>query len=425
MAVILISLALLLLLRVPIGYCLMLSGVLYVIFVGDLPWAIMTQRLVAGLDCFTLTAVPFFILAGKFMNASKITDRLFNFARALVGHIPGGLGHANIVASIFFAGLSGAAVADAGGLGSIEIEAMTKDGYEADYAGAVTAASSTIGPIIPPSIPMIVFAVFAETSVAALFAAGIIPGLLMGASLMVLVYRHAIVKNAKRHPMISFLGLCKAFISAIPPLLTPVILVGGIMGGIFTPTEAGAVAALYALILGVFFYRTLDITKIKEVILDSARTTGTVMLIAMAASLFAYVITMEKLPVIAGELILSLTDNKYLILLIINIFLLFVGCFLEPVSAMIILIPVFIPLCKMIQINMVHFGIIMVLNLMIGLLTPPVGLVLYVVSDVAKVSFERLVRATLPFLLPLLICLGVVTYFEDVCLWLPKLMGLL
>ena len=423
MGVILISLTLLLILRVPIGFCLMLSAVSYILYVGDMPWAIMTQRLVAGLDCFTLMAVPFFILAGKFMNAAKITDRLFNFARTLVGHIPGGLAHANIVASIFFAGMSGAAVADAGGLGSIEIEAMKKDGYAADYAGAVTAASSTIGPIIPPSIPMIVFAVFAETSVAALFAAGIIPGLLMGLSLMILVYRHAIVHGVKRHPMVSFLVLCKAFISALPPLLTPVILVGGIMGGLFTPTEAGAVAALYALILGAFFYRSLDLKKIKEVILDSAWTTGTVMLIAMAASLFAYVITLEKIPVIAGELILSLTDNRYMILLIINIFLLFVGCFLEPVSAMIILIPVFIPLCTKMEINMVHFGIMMVLNLMIGLLTPPVGLVLYVVSDVAKVSFEGLVRTTFPFLVPLLICLAIVTYLQDVCLWLPRLMG--
>jgi tripartite ATP-independent transporter DctM subunit len=424
MAVILISLALLLILRVPVGFCLMLSAVSYIFYVGNIPWAIMTQRLVAGLDCFTLMAVPFFILAGKFMNAAKITDRLFDFARALVGHIPGGLGHANIVASIFFAGMSGAAVADAGGLGSIEIEAMKKDGYAADYAGAVTAASSTIGPIIPPSIPMIVFAVFAETSVAALFAAGIIPGLIMGLFLMILVYRHAIGKGIKRHPMISFFGLWRAFFSAIPPLLTPLILVGGIMGGFFTPTEAGAVAALYSLILGAFFYKTLDLPKIKEVILDSAWTTATVMLIAMAASLFAYVITLEKIPVIAGELILSLTDNRYLIFLIINIFLLFVGCFLEPVSAMIILIPVFIPLCRQMDISMIHFGVLMVLNLMIGLLTPPVGLVLYVVSDVANVPFERLVRTTFPFLLPLLICLAIVTYFEDVCLWLPRLLGL-
>jgi tripartite ATP-independent transporter DctM subunit len=425
MFVILISLILLLLLRVPIGFCLLLSSLSYILYVGNIPWAIMTQRLVGGVDSFTLMAVPFFILAGQFMNAAKITDRLFDFARALVGHIPGGLGHANVVASIFFAGMSGAAVADAGGLGSIEIEAMKKDGYSVDYAAAITAASSTIGPIIPPSIPMIVFGVFAETSVAALFAAGIIPGLLMGVFLMILIYRHAVIKGYKRYPMISFLGFCKAFISAIPPLLTPLILVGGIFGGIFTPTEAGAVAALYALVLGVFFYKTLDFKTIKEVILNSAWTTGIVMIVAMGASLFSYVITLEKIPVILGELILSLTENRYIILLIINLFLLFIGCFLEPISAMIIFLPMFIPLCAKLEINMVHFGVMMILNLMIGLLTPPVGLVLFVVSDVAKISFERLVRTTFPFLLPLLAVLAIVTYIEDVCLWLPRLFGFL
>jgi len=425
MAVILISLGVFLLLRVPIGFCLMLSAFAYILYTGDIPWAIMTQRLEAGIDSFTLLAVPFFILAGKFMNASEVTDRLFNFARALVGHIPGGLGHANIVASIFFAGMSGAAVADAGGLGTIEIEAMKKDGYDPDFAGAVTAASSTIGPIIPPSIPMVVFAVFAETSVAALFAAGFVPGLLMGLSLMILVYRYAVVRHYPRSPRVSFGQLCLAFIKALPPLLTPVILVGGIMGGLFTPTEAGAVATLYALFLGGVFYRSLNLKKIKEVILDSAWTTATVMLIVMAASLFAYVVTRERIPVIAGEFILSLTQNKHLILLIINLFLLFVGCFLEPVAAMILLIPVFMPVCQQIGIDMVHFGVMMVLNLMIGLLTPPVGLVLYVVSDVAKISFERLVRATMPFLVPLIIVLAIVTYLPEVFMWLPRVMKLL
>ncbi len=425
MAVILISLVLFLLLRVPIGFCLMLSAFSYIFYTGDLPWAIMTQRLEAGVEAFTLLAVPFFILAGKFMNAAGITDRIFNFARALVGHIPGGLGHANIVASIFFAGMSGAAVADAGGLGTIEITAMKNDGYDAEFSGAVTAASSTIGPIIPPSIPMIVFAVFAETSVAALFAAGFIPGLLMGLSMMILVYRYAVIRGYPRHPRVSLWQLCIAFVAALPPLFTPVILVGGIMAGLFTPTEAGAVAALYALFLGAFFYRSLNLAKIKDVILDSAWTTGTVMFIVMAASLFAYVITRERIPVLAGEFIMSLTQNKLMILLIINLFLLFVGCFLEPVAAMIILIPVFLPVCHQMDIDMVHFGIVMVLNLMIGLLTPPVGLVLYVISDVAKVPFERLVRATLPFLLPLFACLALLTYVPELVLWVPRCLNLL
>ena len=334
------------------------------------------------------------------MNASGVTDRILNFARVLVGHIPGGLGHANVVASVFFAGMSGAAVADAGGLGAIEIEAMKKDGYDLGFAAAVTAASSTIGPIIPPSIPIVVFAVFAESSVAALFAAGFIPGMLMALSLMVMIYYYAVKRQYHRHPRASLKQVVQAFFKAIPPLTTPLILVGGILGGVFTPTEAGAAATLYALLLGMFVYRALTLKKIYEVLLDSAYTTASVMLIVMAASLFAYVLTQEQVSVRAGDFILSLTHNRILILLIINLFLLFVGCFLEPVAAMIILIPVFLPICQEIGIDMVHFGIVMVLNLMIGLLTPPVGLVLYIISDVAGISFEVTVREVLPFIAP-------------------------
>ena len=373
MATILITLLVLLLLRVPIGFCLMLSAFSYILVDGNLPWAIMTQRLEAGVQSFTLLAVPFFVLAGKLMNATGVTDRIFNLARALVGHIPGGLGHANIVASIFFAGMSGAAVADAGGLGTIEIEAMRKDGYDTEFAAAVTAASSTIGPIIPPSIPIIVYAVFSETSVAALFAAGVIPGLLLGVALMIMVYYYAKRRNYPCHKRVSLRELGVTTVKAIPPLLTPAILIGGILGGVFTPTEAGAVAVLYTLVLGLFFYRTLNYRNIIDVVKESTGTTASVMLIVMAASIFAYVVTRERIPVVAGQFILSLTDNKYLILLIINFFLFFIGCFLEPVAAMIILIPVFLPICHQLGIDTVHFGLVMVLNLMIGLLTPPVG----------------------------------------------------
>ncbi len=425
MAVILVTLVVLLLLRVPIGYCLMLSSFSYVLFVGDLPLAIMTQRLEAGIESFTLMAVPFFILAGNLMNETGVTDRLFKLARALVGHIPGGLGHANIVASIFFAGMSGAAVADAGGLGTIEIEAMRKDGYDDDFSAAVTAASSTIGPIIPPSIPIIVYAVFAETSVAALFAAGFLPGLLMGIALMGMVYYYAIKRNYPKHKRATLKELSTAFVDAVPPLLTPAILVGGILFGVFTPTEAGAAAVLYTLFLGFVFYRTLTLKSLMQSIVSSTYTTASVMLIVMAASIFAYVVTMERIPVAAGELILSITQNKYMILFIMNVFLFFVGCFLEPVAAMIILIPVFLPMCKLVDINTVHFGVVMVLNLMIGLLTPPVGLVLFVISDVAKISFERTVRATLPFLIPLVIVLFILTYLPSFVLWLPRLMHLM
>ena len=425
MIIITTTLLLLLLLRVPIGFCLMLSAFAYILVDGNLPWAIITQRLEGGLQSFTLLAVPFFILAGKLMNATGVTDRIFNLARALVGHIPGGLGHANVVASMFFAGMSGAAVADAGGLGTIEIEAMRKDGYDTEFAAVVTAASSTIGPIIPPSIPVIVYAVFAETSVAALFAAGIIPGVLLGLALMVMIYWYAVKRHYPRHKRVTLRQLVGAFIQAVPPFLTPVILVGGILGGVFTPTEAGAAAVLYTLALGLLFYRTLDFRKTISVIVESTYTTATVMLIVMAASIFGYVVTMERIPVVAGEFILSLTKNKYLILLIINFFLFFVGCFLEPVAAMILLIPVFLPICYELGIDTVHFGMVMVLNLMIGLLTPPVGLVLHVVSNVAKISFESLVIEILPFFIPLVTVLFLLTYLPKVVLWMPQILKLM
>ena len=425
MFILTITLIILLILRVPIGFCLMLSAFAYILVTGDISFNIMTQRLEAGAENFALLAVPFFIMAGKLMNAAGITDRIFNFARAIVGHIPGGLGHANVLASIFFSGMSGAAVADAGGLGSIEIEAMKKDGYTARFSGAVTAASSTIGPIIPPSIPIIVYAVFAETSVAALFAAGVIPGLLMGLALMIMIYVYSIRFNYPKHDRANLKQLYGTFVAAIPPLITPLILVGGILGGVFTPTEAGAVAALYALFLGIVVYRTVDLTKIWEVFLDTSYTTAAVMLIVIAASLFGWVLTLERIPVVAGTFILSLTQNKIIILLITNLFLFLVGCFLEPVAAMIILIPVFVPICQQLEISLIHFGIIMVLNLMIGLLTPPVGLVLYVIADIAKIPFEEVVRGTLPFLIPLIAVLFLLTYWPIIVLLLPRLLNLL
>jgi len=302
---------------------------------------------------------------------------------------------------------------------------MKKDGYTARFSGAVTAASSTIGPIIPPSIPIIVYAVFAETSVAALFAAGVIPGLLMGLALMIMIYVYSIRFNYPKHDRANLKQLYGTFVAAIPPLITPLILVGGILGGVFTPTEAGAVAALYALFLGIVVYRTVDLTKIWEVFLDTSYTTAAVMLIVIAASLFGWVLTLERIPVVAGTFILSLTQNKIIILLITNLFLFLVGCFLEPVAAMIILIPVFVPICQQLEISLIHFGIIMVLNLMIGLLTPPVGLVLYVIADIAKIPFEEVVRGTLPFLIPLIAVLFLLTYWPIIVLLLPRLLNLL
>lgn len=411
--------------RVPIGFCLLLSSFAYIITTDTLVLGMITSRMVAGADRFTLLAIPFFILAGKFMNAAGVTDRIFNLAKTLVGHIPGGLAHANVLASIFFAGMSGAAVADAGGLGTIEIEAMKRDGYDAGFSAAVTAASSTIGPIIPPSVPMIVCGVFSGTSVAALFAAGLVPGLLMGLALMGMIYYYAVRRHYPRHPKTTLANLAVVFVKATPPLMTPVILVGGILGGVFTPTEAGAVATVYSLILGLFFYRTLNWRKIINVIEESAYTTATVMLIVMAAAMFGYVLTIERIPVIASEYLMQLTQNKILILFIINVFLFVVGCFLEPAAAMMILIPVFIPICQQTGIDLVHFGVLMVLNLMIGLLTPPVGIVLYIISGIANISFERMVKEITPFFIPLVVVLLLVTYLKEITLILPRLLGLI
>lgn len=418
------ALIILLFLGLPVGFSLMLSSFAYILFEGNIHLGVMTQKFVAGANNFTLLAVPFFILAGNFMNSSGVTDRLFKFAKAIVGHIPGGLAHANVVASIFFSGMSGAAVADAGGLGTIEIKAMRDDGYDDEFSAAVTAASSTIGPIIPPSIPMVIYALLSNTSVAALFAAGLIPGILMGVSLMILIYFYSLKHKYPRHPKIGLVKILKTFLSALLPLITPLIIIGGILSGIFTPTEAGAVAVMYSLFLGIFVYRTLDLKIIKEVIIDSAYTTASVMFIVMASALFAWVLTIERVPVFLGSYILSMVqDNYILFLLMVNIFLLFMGCFLEPTAAMLILMPIFLPICNSLGINLVHFGVIVVLNLMIGLLTPPVGLVLNIVADLVKKPFERIVIATLPFLVPLIIVLLLITYFPGWVLFVPRLLG--
>lgn len=418
------ALIILLFLGLPVGFSLMLSSFAYILFEGNIHLGVMTQKFVAGANNFTLLAVPFFILAGNFMNSSGVTDRLFKFAKAIVGHIPGGLAHANVVASIFFSGMSGAAVADAGGLGTIEIKAMRDDGYDDEFSAAVTAASSTIGPIIPPSIPMVIYALLSNTSVAALFAAGLIPGILMGVSLMILIYFYSLKHKYPRHPKIGLVKILKTFLSALLPLITPLIIIGGILSGIFTPTEAGAVAVMYSLFLGIFVYRTLDLKIIKQVIIDSAYTTASVMFIVMASALFAWVLTIERVPVFLGSYILSMVqDNYILFLLMVNIFLLFIGCFLEPTAAMLILMPIFIPICNSLGINLVHFGVIVVLNLMIGLLTPPVGLVLNIVADLVKKPFERIVIATLPFLVPLIIVLLLITYFPGWVLFVPRLLG--
>jgi tripartite ATP-independent transporter DctM subunit len=378
------------------------------------------QRLTMTADSFPLLAAPFFILMGNLMNTAGVTRRIFNFANCLVGHIRGGLGHANVVASMIFAGMSGAAVADAAGLGTIEIRAMKEGGYDVDFAAAITAASSTIGPIIPPSLPMIIYGVLANTSVGGLFVGGIIPGFLMGSALMVYVYFFARNKNYPKHRFPSLSGFNTAFKEAFLSLLTPIILLGGIFSGIFTPTEAAAVAAFYALLLG-FFYGEIKIADLPKIILQTIETNAVIMALVMTAALFGWVITRAQVPQMMGQLLVGISENPIIILLVLDCFLLFVGCFMEAIAAQMILIPILLPVVLKLGISPIHFGVIMIMNLMIGTLTPPIGVVLYVTAKVADVSFERITKATLPFLLPLLLVLLLVTLIPQLTMLLPSL----
>jgi tripartite ATP-independent transporter DctM subunit len=323
---------------------------------------------------------------------------------------------------VIFAGMSGAAVADAGGLGAIEIRAMKEANYDADFAVGITAASSTIGPIIPPSLPMVIYGVVAGTSIGQLFAAGLIPGLLMALTLMLMVTFFARRRGYPRDQAFQLWVLWHTFVHAFLSLLTPVIIVGGILFGIFTPTEAAIAACAYALLLGLVVYRTLTWQRFLRVSVDTIETTAVVLFIVAGASIFAWILTSARAPEQFAALVLQISDNPIIVMLLLNLILLIVGCFLETVAAITILVPVLLPIAILVGIDPVHFGVIMVLNLMIGLLTPPVGMVLYVLARIAKIPFEQAMMATLPFLFPLVITLMLITFIPAITMWLPTLL---
>lgn len=416
-----VSLFVLMLLRVPIAVALGVSSLAYILLAG-LPPVLLVHNVINGMNSFPLLAVPFFIMAGGLMNSAGITGRIFGFARSIVGWMNGGLAHVNIGASIIFAGMSGAAVADAGGLGAIEIKAMREAGYDDDFSVGVTAASSTIGPIIPPSLPLVIFGVMASVSIGELFVAGIIPGLLMALSLMIMVWYMSKKRNYPRDQAFSFGNVGQKFKSAFLPLMTPVIIVGGIVSGAFTPTEAAVCAASYALVLGLFVYRTLNIRKLVAVSIETIETTASIMLIVGAATIFAWILTANQAAALFAETLLGLTENKTLILLMIMLVVLLIGLFMETIAAISILVPVLLPVATEIGVDPIHLGIIVILNLMIGLLTPPVGMVLFVLSKVSGVSFERCVRATMPFVVPLVVVLLLLTFIPQLTLFLPELL---
>jgi tripartite ATP-independent transporter DctM subunit len=406
---------------VPVAIALAGASLIYVMIEGVQPHLVVLHRMIGGTDSFPLLAIPFFIMAGSLMNSSGITARIFGFALALVGWLRGGLGHVNVVASVIFAGMSGTAVADAAGLGMIEIKAMRDQGYDLDFSVGITGGSSTIGPIIPPSLPMVIYGVMANASIGQLFAAGFIPGLVMALALMVMIAWIARRRGFHRDVEFSVSNLWSSFTKAFLPLLTPVILVGGMITGVFTPTEAAIAATAYAMFLGMAIYRTLSLRRLIKISLETIETTAIILLIVGGASIFGYLITTTKVTDHVADAVLAITTQPWMILLLVNIFLLIVGCFMETIAAITILVPVLLPLMERIGVDPVHFGVVMVLNLMIGLLTPPVGMVLYVLARVAKISFDRTTKACAPFLVPLLITLGIVTYWPGLVLLLPKI----
>lgn len=409
------------LVRIPVVFAMGLTATLGVLVKG-IPLDLVPQRMFYGLNSFVLMSIPLFVFVGEVMNIGGITMRIFNFARAWLRHIRGGLGHVNIVASVIFAGMSGSAVADAYGLGLVEIEAMKEDGYDSDFTAGITAASSTIGPIIPPSIPLVVYAVIVEESVGKLFLGGLIPGLLMAISLMIMVYFISKKRGYKVEPKASLKERLIVTVRAIPSLLTPIILLAGIVFGVVTPTEGAALVGVYALFLGFVVYRELGIKELHRILLKTIKGSSTILIIISSASVLTWLITASNVPQLVADGLLALTDNKYMLLILINLAVLLLGCFLEGNTVIMVVVPVLMPLCKLMGIDMVHFGVFFVLNTMIGLLTPPFGMCLYVVSSVAKISFGEMTKAVIPFAIPLVIVLFLTTFIPDLVLFLPNLL---
>ncbi|KGA01912.1 ABC transporter permease [Cobetia amphilecti] len=415
------SLLLMLVLGFPVMVTLGASSLAAILVEGGVPDFIVMHRMVGGMDSFPLLSIPFFVLAGSLMNSAGITSRIFDFARAIVGWMPGGLGHVNVGASVIFAGMSGAAVADAGGLGAIEIKAMRQAGYDPGFSVGITAASSTIGPIIPPSLPLVIYGVMASTSIGQLFAAGLIPGLMMAGALMLMVAWYAHRYQYPRDIGFALHRVWHTFCRAFLSLMTPIIIVGGIVLGIFTATEAAIAAVIYAMMLGALVYRTLSWKRLISVSMETIETTGIIMMIIAASSVFSWLLTSHHVAENFASWMLAFTSSPTAILLLMTLILFVVGCFMETIAAITILVPVLLPIAVSLGVDPVQFGIIMVLNLMIGLLTPPVGLVLYVLSQVSKVPFERCASATMPFLIPLILVLMLVTFVPGLSLWLPTL----
>jgi C4-dicarboxylate transporter DctM subunit len=410
-------------LGMPISFALGVASVAFLWYQG-VPLVALPQRMAVSVDSFPLLAVPFFVLTGSLMNIGGVTRRIFALANSLVGHVTGGLAHVTVVANMFFAGISGAAVADAAALGPVMIEAMHRQGFPRAFAAAVTASASTIGPIIPPSIIMVIYAITAGgVSIGALFIGGFIPGVLMGLALMTLVYVTTRRQNYPRNDAFHLSLVFGTLKEALLPILTPVIILGGILGGIFTATESGAVAAVYALILGTLVYREIRLRDLPRILAETMITTAMVIFIVSTAAAFGWIMSYLRVPQLVAEALGSVSRSWWVIFMLLNLLYLFLGCIMEAAAIVIMTIPIIMPIITQVGIDPVHFGVVLAVNMSIGTLTPPVGIVMFVICQIADLTVEAYTRATLPFILVLIAVLFVVTTFPQIVLFLPRLLG--
>jgi tripartite ATP-independent transporter DctM subunit len=415
-----VGLVVLLALNVPVAFAMLATSIVYLLVLQEVPLIVVAQQVAAGTDKFLLLAIPFFFLAAEFMSTGGIMHRLVELARAIVGHLRGGLGQVNVLASMMFAGMSGSAVADAAGMGRIEIEMMHRSGYDRGFSGAITAASATIGPVIPPSIPFVVYGSLANVSIGKLFLAGVFPGVAMGLFLMAAVWVVAGRRNFPRSDWAGFDHLARQFVHSLPVLALPAIILGGIFSGVFTATESAIVAAAYALLIGLLMQEVRP-ADVVPVLLRVGTDTARIMLIVVAATLYSWILAREGAPQALTAAILSLTEEPWVMLVLINVLLLLLGCFMEPLAIMVIVVPNMLPLVQTLGIDLTHFGVIVTLNLMIGLITPPIGLVMFTVMDITKVPLDRFSREIWPFLVALVLVLMLVTYVPAVVLLLPEM----
>lgn len=412
----------LMLIGVPIAVSMGLTAAIFFIILGEPEHLLMVPaRMYSSTTGFTLLAIPFFILAGNLMNTGGMTVRLFRFCQHLVGHIRGGLGHVNVVSNIIAAGMSGSAIADAAGVGVVAMNAMSKAGFDRPFSAAVSAAAATIGPIIPPSIPLVIFGCMTGVSVGRLFLGGFIPGLLMGLGLMITVYLTSVKRGYPTQRRGSVGEILESFRGAWSAILAPIIIVGGILTGLFTPTEASVAACFYAVLISILVYREVNLKRLVEIVMETVDQTVRVLFIISTAGLFGWLLIQQRVPEAVIQFLLTLSHDPLVLLLIINIILLVLGCFMEAISIMLLTIPIFMPLVSKVGIDPVHFGVMMTFNLMVALLTPPVGMVLYTVSCVGEVPLWKLASELKWHIVALIICLFLITYIPGLVTWIPNL----